>query len=581
MIKRLFTTKENLLRLFVLFLISFLYFGRSFNDFEKPFIKGDGHEYILMTEAFRNHGTPDIRFNDLVKFKQRFSKYHKWEDLYGAESYDRFIDFFKTTKSTYQENSHFGFFCNKDQKWHCQHFFFYSLVNLPAYVLAKNYGPLRTFYITNAILVVITCIVLLFFTPFSLFNQILAALCFCFSSCYWYLGWQHTEIYTSCLVACSLVALFRNKNNLAIVLLALACLQNQPLTLLLGLYCLIKLHRTGFNIKNILKTGALAAIALLPPLFYYYNFETTNLIKDAGFLDTKYITFNRVSGFYTDINQGMILTIPLVLMLYIPLLFIEARKMFKKQIPFDFSILIPLAIVVISATVATMGNWNHGMAIINRYATWLSIAIMIHSFYLAHKLQVTVSLVLFNYFFVTQLFTTLYHQQFNEYDWSSAHHTPLAKWCLRTHQAWYNPDPVIFAGRNQPSVPLEKENSPIIYFHHKLVKKILVHKEMIDSLVNFGVSAETIGKIKENIKYNYDWGYIPMKYFKSSQSGEQIYYTLRKKKVDEVYRKIFTSTTWMDQVREKAKIWGKTFEEACMIDAEYIVSMEEQKENTD
>jgi hypothetical protein len=33
----------------------------------------------------------------------------------------------------------------------------------------------------------------------------------------------------------------------------------------------------------------------------------------------------------------------------------------------------------------------------------------------------------------------------------------------------------------------------------------------------------------------------------------------------------------MDQIREKAKIWGKTFEEGMLIDAEYIVSEEERK----
>ncbi|HWY10168.1 MAG TPA: hypothetical protein VN026_02530 [Bacteroidia bacterium] len=581
MIKQLLENKARLLKIGVFIAISFFYLERSLNDFPEPFIKGDGIEYILMTEALHNHGTPDITFQDMIKFKKRFSKYHSWNDLYGHETYDHCIDFFKIAKDTLKESTHMGFFCNKNKKWVCQHFFFYSLINLPAYSFAKQYGPIRTFYITNAIFVLITCFVLLFFTPFSLINQILSALCFCFTSCYWYLGWHHTEIYTSCLVACSLVALFRNKNNLAIFLLALACLQNQPLTLLLGLYCLIKLHKTGFNIKNIITTGMLACIALIPPIYYYINFETTNLIKDAGYLDTKYITLNRVSGFYTDLNQGMILTIPLVLIFYVPLLFIEARKMFRKQVPFDFSILIPITVIIISTTVASMGNWNHGMAIINRYATWLSITILIHTFYLTHKLKATASIVLFNCFFVTQVWTTLYHQQFNENDWSSSHFTPLAKWVLRMHESWYNPDPVIFAFRNQPAVSLWAENSPLIYFYHKQVKKILVHREKIDNLKDLGFSDETIANIRSHIHYNYDWGYVPMKYFKSTLTGEQIYASLRKKKVDAVYVKIFTSTTWMNQIREKAKSWGKTFEEACMMDAEYIVSTEEQRQAAD
>ena len=272
MMNRILENKAALLKIGVLIAISILYLGRSLKDFQEPFINGDGIEYIMMTESFRNHGSSNITFQDAVKFKNRFTKYHNWNELYGHESFDHFFKFFKTTKSTYKENSYIGFYCTKNQKWYWQHFFFYSLVNLPAYVMAKHFGPVRPFYITNAVFVIITCLVLLFFTPFSLFNQILSALCFCFSCCYWYLGWQHAEIYTSCLVACSLVAIFKNKNYLGILLLALACLQNQPLTILLGLFALITLHRNGFSLKNIIKTGLLTSIALIPPLFYYWNF---------------------------------------------------------------------------------------------------------------------------------------------------------------------------------------------------------------------------------------------------------------------------------------------------------------------
>jgi hypothetical protein len=579
MLKSILENKARLLKVAVLAVISLLYLGRSFNDFEEPFIKGDGFEYIMMTESFRNHYSPDLRLSDLQSFKQRFEKYHSWKDLFGSEVFDRNIEYFQKTKAENKENSNMGFHCNANQKWYCQHFFFYSLVNLPAYVICKHYGPLRSFYITNALLVIITCLILLFFTPFTLFNQILSALCFCFSACYWYLGWQHTEIYTMCLVTVSLVALFSKKHYLAVFLLALACLQNQPLTLLLGLYALITIKALGFTVKNMAKTGAITAIALTPPVFYLINYGTTNLIKDAGFLDTKYITVNRVAGFYTDFSQGMILTIPLILLLYIPLIIIEAQKMYKKEKPFDLSIFIPLVILFISITVSTMGNWNHGMAIINRYATWLSAIVMMHAFYIINGFSYVTSLVLFNYFFVTQCFTTLYHEQFNKFDWSSAYHTPLSKWLLRNHERLYNPDPVIFAGRIQPAVPLLEENSPIIYFHKRQVKKIMVHRNKVNDLVNFGLSATDLEDVKKKIKYNYDWGYIHMDDFKTSMKGEEIYIMLRKRKLQAIYDKIHTSSTWMSQLEEKAKMWGKTFEEACWIDAEYIVSMEEQKED--
>lgn len=109
----------------------------------------------------------------------------------------------------------------------------------------------------------------------------------------------------------------------------------------------------------------------------------------------------------------------------------------------------------------------------------------------------------------------------------------------------------------------------------------MVHEKHVDELVNFGVNKSDLEELKKKINYNYGWGYIHLKDFKSTMQGQDIYNMLRKKKLQAVYDKIHTSSTWMAQLEEKAKTWGKTFEEACWIDAEYIVSVEENKENDD
>jgi hypothetical protein len=579
MLRSLPKNRSAYLKVFVLAIISFLYLARSFNDFKEPNINGDGLEYILMSESFNNHFTPDLTLQDLLDFKKKYHKYYGWDNPFAPKVLDIQIEYFKNPKNIYKETNNMGYYFNRNKKWHCQHFFFYSLVNLPAYALCKKSGPLRSFYITNAFLVILTCFALLFFTPFSLGKQILAALCFCFSAAYWYLGWQHTEILTMSLVALSLIALFNKRNYLAIFLVSLAALQNQPLVLLLGLFILITLKERGFNKKNILRTGLPAIIALIPPIYYYINFETTNLIKDAGFLDTKYITFNRVSGFYTDISQGMILTIPLILLIYLPLLFMQVRRMFRKEITFDLKVFIPLVVLAISMSVATMGNWNHGMAIINRYACWLSVVIMIHVFYLANELNELRSTVLFNYFFVTQCLTTLYHQQFNKFDWSSGSFPPVAKWVLRNHPAAYNPDPMIFAGRVPPGNLLLPESSPIIYFHHKLVKKIMVHREKVDDLENFGFSSEDVNRMKEELNFTVDWAYINDGDYRISLKGEELFQKLRERKIETMAKKIQASHSWMEQIIQKAKSWNLPVEEVVRKDAEYCVSLGEKAED--
>jgi hypothetical protein len=557
--------------------ISLLYLIRIFNEFKQPYIEGDGIEYVLMTEAFRNHGSPDIKLSDIIKFKKRCNKYDSWEKFNQRADIDKIIQWQTESKRAFLETG-YGLYISKNGKLYCQHFFVYSLINLPSYFIFKKLGPIKCFHITNALLVIIACWSLLFLTPFTLINQILASLIFCFSSCYWYLGWEHTEVFTSSLVAISLVRFLNKKYYSALVLLSIVCMQTQPLTLLFGFLALITLIKKGINLKSVVILGTLGIITIIPSLFYYYNFDTTNLIKDAGFLDTKYITVNRVKGFYTDLSQGVILTIPLILIFYLPLIFVELRKMIRKRITWDYTIFIPFVVLIISITVSTMGNWNHGMAIINRYATWISIIIMIHCFYLLQNNKREVTIIIFSAFFISQLFTTLYHQQFNKLDWSSAQYTPIAKWLLQNHADFYNPDPTIFAGRTQPAVALAEENSPIIYFYDHKITKILVNRNRIDELSNLGLSKESIDEIKKQTNYNYDWGYINMNNFKSSLTGDEIYKKLRKRKLEAIFNKIVNSPEWMKQIETKAKDWGVTIEEACWKDAEYSLKLEEEKQ---
>ncbi len=164
-----------------------MYLNRSFTEFEEPFVEGDGIEYVLMTEAFKAHGSPDIKLTDIIRFKKRYGKYHRWEKFHLHEDVDKIIRWQTESKREFLETG-YGLYISKSGSLYCQHFFVYSLVNLPSYIIFKKHGPIKSFHITNAFLIIITCWVLLFLTPFTVLNQILAALIFSYSSCYWYLG---------------------------------------------------------------------------------------------------------------------------------------------------------------------------------------------------------------------------------------------------------------------------------------------------------------------------------------------------------------------------------------------------------
>jgi hypothetical protein len=240
--------------------------------------------------------------------------------------------------------------------------------------------------------------------------------------------------------------------------------------------------------------------------------------------------------------------------------------------------LLVFIILGISISVSTMGNWNHGMAIINRYASWLSVIIIIHTLYLLNSFGNLFNTVLLNYFFASQCITTLYYDQFNENGWSSLKHMPLSKWCFKNYPDLYNPDPYIFAGRVTPNIPLMEVNSPFVYFNGNEIKKMMVHQNKADELVNFSISKSEIENIKKNNKFNFGWGFLTEDQIKLIKDPAVVKAFIREKKVQAAYGKILNSTAWTEQIKQKAKDWGKTFDEVLRLDAEFVVELDEKAE---
>lgn len=565
------------LKILVLLIITWILINKNYTDFKQPYICGDGFEYALMTEAFVNHGTPNITVTDVESYKSKVIKaYGDWYQFPKYDYVDNLIVKFKNTPPLYNARLS-EYFANYNGNWYSYHFWAYSLVNVPIYMIIGDIEPVRAFFVTNTILITLACFFLLFYTPFHSVNSIFAAICFCFSAPYWYINWLHPEIYTMFFVCVGLVFYYNKKYLLGLLLVSIACLQNQPLTLFLALFSLNAFLNGQRNLINLIKIGGVSSIVITPPLFYYINFGTTNLIKDVGFLDVKYITLNRIIGFYLDFNMGIIIAIPLILILSI-FLYLEQIKALIKTKKFSILLFTPFILLLITIVVSTMGNWNHGMSIINRYGTWVSILIMIPTFYLISKKSLVPSLIFFILITISQISTSVYHQQFNEYDYAGLYNRPLAKWFYRNAEKLYNPDPHIFAMRLRPFSNFDEYNSPYIFFYKRQPKKILVHRNKIDDLKNLGIDAHTLDIIKQKINYNYGWGYINTEDFKTTLTNEELFKIINDRKINEAKEKIKSSAQWNEQIKEKAKQWGKTYEEVLQMDAEYILSLEE-KEN--
>jgi hypothetical protein len=575
--------KEFLIKGVVLLVISFLCLYRVNHLLSFP--TGDGVEYILVTEAFYKHKSPDIRATDSWSFKRSFTKVLPWDSVYKPHVFNAFEAFIVSPNKKFGEpgDSYGGLYVAKNGKIYGYHFFTYSLLNVPARyflgLLHKN--PLSAFKITNAVFVIITCLILLFFTPFNSFLSSLIAISFYFSSVYWYLDWAHSELFTTCLVTISLWLFFQNKFYIPLLLMAIATTQNQPLMLMLVYMVIVTLFTKGLSYNTIIKIGLCSILSILPPLFYYYNFDTFSIIKKAGFLDAQYQTPTRMLGFYFDINQGIILAIPIALLLYIALWFKKTYSTIRsKKIP-SSDLFLVLVLVAITFTVSTMGNWNHGQSVINRYATWVSAIILVHVFFLLNDLKLVTKTILISLITLSQIFTAIYHSSFNNNEVSWYQHKPIARWVLSNYPSLYNPDSAIFGIRTSHDFMILPRISPIIFFNDKKeLCKIMCHVDKMEELSIFGISQNSIDKFRKEKKVINGWIYINKGEFTSDLSKEKIYYLatyLKAKKM--VIPKIKENPGWYAHVKDNAKTMNISVDSSLVIDALYVLDLEEKNKN--
>ncbi len=566
----LFKHRIFLLKALILYFIASIYLNRAGYAFEKePYIEGDGFEYALMTESFYNHFSPDLQVQDIVSFKYAIYDSYKWENFPKKEYIDNLSWNLNQPSHVFKEDIN-GYFYSKQNKFYCYHYYTYSLFCLPAKILGEWTGSpaLHAFYKTNAIFVIITCLILLFFFSKNLYISIFSALCFCFSSCYWYLGWEHTEIFSASLVVWGLVFFLNKKRLFGLLCIALATSQTQTLMLLLAFLACWAVYDKKFNIKYMVYTFLVCIVAFCPLIFYYYHFNTTSIIKDMGFLDNKYITGTRLFGFYFDLNQGMILAMPLILLSYIVLYF---KNLIANYKTLGFHLLLPVICICMTIVGSSMGNWNPGQSIVHRYTTWIGAIIFVHTFYLLEQTKNDKNIFLLSSFMWTQIIVCFYFQTVNKFDWEQESHKDIAIWTLDNYPDSYNPDPVIFAVRTEQEYNLASAKEPIFYFDKEYrIKKVMFNKEHLNEIKKY---CDGVCDVSRFSTYNddYGWAYMKFKDIKMFKWGYSVYQLLRKDKITRMRYKLMTTHSWMVEIKRKAKEWGLTVDEVLDKDAEYFV----------
>jgi len=537
---------------------------------------GDGPEYALMTEAFYNHFSPDIRVSDVESFKNSSIKFRPWDKVGKYYEFNVYHEFLLRPVHNFKDFDK-GIYTAKNGKHYFYHFYAYSLLCLPIRAIAEinNFPPLRSFQVTNAILIIITCTILLFYTNYKPWLSIIVCISFLFSSVYWYLGWPSPEVYTICLTTIAFWLYFQGKRFVPLFLLSLATLQNQPIAILSIFISISILIERGITLRTLKNLFLCNMLVLVPPSFYFYHFDTMNLIKDSGILSWDVVTWQRIRGFYTDLNQGIILSIPVILILY-PILWLKNiyRSIHLKRL--DYHLILPFFILAMVTVFCTMINWNHGMAVINRYATWTGSILMIHFFYLVKDIKFRNQILLLLPSTIIQTSSVLYNNKhYNHLDWDQNLNKPWAKWMYETFPSFYNPDPNIFFVRTSRNYNFIPEESPVVYIDKSgYICKILVHKDHVENLEKWGISIEQQHKMSESLNFINGWAYINKGEFTTSLNPEEI----NSKKMEERIRIIMLDMErqkdWYNSIKEKAVQNNLTIKEMMRLDAIYLYNLE-------
>jgi len=343
----------------------------------KPMYNGDVVEYTLNTVAIADHGTPDIRLEDIARVRA----------LLPGMFVEPF-DLLEQGMRKGEEKLYAAFVRGREGKVFAVHFFGYSLLAAAPFKVFEALGipPFKAFQVVNAAAVFLLGLALRRFfgsearawTGLLLFMLCGGAL---------YLRWTSPECVSAALLLGGLLFFTSGAPIAGSLLAGLAAQQNPTILFFFGFAPLFTLwldydrSRTLFgNLRALLTRSTIAGLAAgvavfaLPPLFNLWQFGVPNIIARL-FSDPSLIGATRLVSFYFDLNQGMIVGMPgLALALLLSLwLFRREPGQGKRAGVLLLALLFTLALAVPALAVL---NWNSGAAGVMRYAFWAGMAFL-------------------------------------------------------------------------------------------------------------------------------------------------------------------------------------------------------------
>jgi hypothetical protein len=318
----------------------------------EPFLVGDGPYYFAMLKGLAKNGSPEIT-----------------EEIRTAVLGCTGVDPCGMT------------FATGDGHVYAAHFFAYPLLCLPAYNLldAAGINNLKAFQLTNALIEIAALFYVMLLSRQNAATRWMSSVGFVLSTGTIYFQWTHPEVFSAALVLTASIAFLDRRYVLAALMAAMSALQN-PSSVLLVLPIIIgqSLELSEGRLWNLLTqkviaslaiTGTASMIFLAPYVWNYFQFGRPNSLAFA--IDYSLISLKRLCSFIFDLNQGLIVGLPLLLWA-VPLavIFRAIESIQIKGRLFRREDLLLLGFIFMVIPTLAQVNWNAGHSVFLRYASW-------------------------------------------------------------------------------------------------------------------------------------------------------------------------------------------------------------------
>jgi hypothetical protein len=393
---------------------------------------GDDVEYLLGAQSLVRHGTADFWPGDEQATLAQLPK--KWRGSAGLK---------------YRPPRPSGYFESREGRLYSWHFWTYPAAVAPFKAVLDPRGlGARAFHYAN---VLYFCAALLTLAQLSTKPRLwltLLPLAF-FTPVLWFLPLVHTEPFVFSLGLVALACALSGRRVLAILFSALAATQFQPLALISLYLCAESLwvyRRRWWTMAGCL---ACAAPALVPNAFYYWHFGTASLVTREGYADSRLISFEKLASMFVDLNTGLLVYLPGVLLLWTLCLGSASWRALRERSAWP---LLLAASVVLALWISTSARiWNYHTQGISRYALYTVPALLL---VIGRELDALPRLRWPWVLAIGAAFglQALVHGEWGWFEYrgnNNLHHNRIALYVLERWPKLYNPPPEIFCSRTQ------------------------------------------------------------------------------------------------------------------------------------